>query len=261
MVATTEEWYKTPDDAVVDPAGTGLISATTPAASTTVTPPATAGNVVAPTSAGTVSAPVSTTPTAGTGTVTANQTVAGQIDQIIAADSPLMQRAATRADQQMNKRGLMNSSMAVGAGQAAVMDAALPIAQADAQTYAASQTQQNLFKHQTALADLDNSMKAALTNADAQTKAYLVGLDGQIKTTLANIDADYKTLIQASASAGQIYNQTLSEVSKILNNSDMDAATKTNNVSALFGKMETALNFVSSINGVDVTDLLTFTPG
>lgn len=203
---------------------------------------------------------------------TTDMTVAGQVKNIIADNSPLMQQAETKAKQEMAPRGLMNSSLAIGAGQQAVLNAALPIAQQDAQTFTTAarentsakntfQTQENTFKQQNNLANLDNQMKAALTNADSQTKAYLVELDGQIKTQLANIDADYKTLIQTSASAGQIYNQTIGEVSKILNNADMDAATKQNNVNGLLGNMERALNFVGSINGVDVTDLLTFDAG
>jgi hypothetical protein len=70
--------------------------------------------------------------------VDANQTVAGQLDGILAANNPLMQRAQTRANQDMAARGLLNSSMAVGAGQAALYDAALPIAQADAGTFGAA---------------------------------------------------------------------------------------------------------------------------
>lgn len=70
--------------------------------------------------------------------VEGNQTVAGQVNGIIAGESPLMQRAVTRANQDSNARGLQNSSMAVTAGQAALYDAALPIAQQDAQTYASA---------------------------------------------------------------------------------------------------------------------------
>jgi hypothetical protein len=63
------------------------------------------------------------------------ETVAGQVDSILAKDSPLMQRARTIASQQMNQRGLVNSSMAQGAGVAAMIDRATPIAQQDAQTF------------------------------------------------------------------------------------------------------------------------------
>jgi len=62
-------------------------------------------------------------------------TVQGQMTNLMQNDNPLMQRAQTRASQAANKRGLLNSSMGVQAGQEAALSAALPIAQADAQAY------------------------------------------------------------------------------------------------------------------------------
>lgn len=62
-------------------------------------------------------------------------TVQGQVDSILAKDSPLMQRARTLATQQMAQRGLVNSSMAAGAGTAAMIDRATPIAAQDANTF------------------------------------------------------------------------------------------------------------------------------
>lgn len=63
------------------------------------------------------------------------ETVQGQMNSILSQDSPLMQRARTMAAQQMAQRGLVNSSMAVGAAQSAMIDKAMPIAQQDASTY------------------------------------------------------------------------------------------------------------------------------
>ena len=63
------------------------------------------------------------------------ETVKSQLASILAQDSPLMQRARTIATQNMNQRGLVNSSMAQGAGVAAMIDRATPIAQQDAETY------------------------------------------------------------------------------------------------------------------------------
>lgn len=63
------------------------------------------------------------------------ETASGQVDSILAKDSPLMQRARTIATQGMAQRGLVNSSMAQGAGTAAMIDRATPIAQQDAATY------------------------------------------------------------------------------------------------------------------------------
>ncbi len=63
-------------------------------------------------------------------------TVAGQLDAIIAENSPLMQRARSYADVESQGKGLLSTSMAQRAGQSALYDAALPIAQQDASTYA-----------------------------------------------------------------------------------------------------------------------------
>ena len=61
-----------------------------------------------------------------------NQTVQSQVRDIINDNSPLMEQAETRALQKANARGLINSSIAVGAGQSALYDAAMPIATQDA---------------------------------------------------------------------------------------------------------------------------------
>lgn len=68
--------------------------------------------------------------------IDADQTVAGQLSKILANDSPLMQQARARALQQMNGRGLTNSSMAQSAADSAMYDQAMQIAQQDANTYA-----------------------------------------------------------------------------------------------------------------------------
>lgn len=90
--------------------------------------------------------------------------VEGRIGGIISKNSPLMQIAATRAAQGANARGLRNSSMAVQAGQQAVMESALPIASTDAQLY-----------QQRDLANLGYANDAAKTNAGMRMN---VGLEG-----------------------------------------------------------------------------------
>jgi hypothetical protein len=62
-------------------------------------------------------------------------TVVGRVDSILAKDGPLMERARSIAREQANSRGLINSSMAIEAGQAAVMDRAMPMAAQDAGAY------------------------------------------------------------------------------------------------------------------------------
>ena len=65
-----------------------------------------------------------------------SQTAAGQLDEILASDSPLMKRAANQGSQVANSRGLLNSSMAAGASQGAMIDRAAPIASQDSSQFA-----------------------------------------------------------------------------------------------------------------------------
>ena len=72
-------------------------------------------------------------PTGSSYGMTQDQTVEGRLGGILGQESPLMQRAATSGMQFANQRGLLNSSMAAGAAQGAMIDRAMPIAQQDAQ--------------------------------------------------------------------------------------------------------------------------------
>lgn len=67
-----------------------------------------------------------------------NQTVAGQLETILASDSPLMQQARTRAMQAAAREGRLNTSMAGTGGEAALIDAAMDIARPDADRYGAA---------------------------------------------------------------------------------------------------------------------------
>ena len=65
----------------------------------------------------------------------AKGTVAGQLKGLMDQENPLMTKARTNTAQAFNARGLINSSMAVGAGEEAAINTALPIASADAGIY------------------------------------------------------------------------------------------------------------------------------
>jgi hypothetical protein len=65
--------------------------------------------------------------------------VANQLNALLAQDSPYLQSARTRALQYAGGRGLLNSSIAAGAGETAAIDSALPIASQDASSFLTSQ--------------------------------------------------------------------------------------------------------------------------
>lgn len=69
-----------------------------------------------------------------------NDSVAKRVVDLTGSDSPLMQAAKTEGLKIANSRGLLNSSLAAGATQRAMLDAALPIASQDAsQAYGKNQ--------------------------------------------------------------------------------------------------------------------------
>lgn len=63
---------------------------------------------------------------------TSGETTRGQMESLLDSDSVYLQRARARAAEQSAARGLQNSSIGAGAGEAAAIDAALPIASQDA---------------------------------------------------------------------------------------------------------------------------------
>jgi hypothetical protein len=64
--------------------------------------------------------------------VAGGRTVQGQLNSILSSGSPLMRQAKARAAMESAGRGLNNSSIAVEAGEQAMISSALPIAQQDA---------------------------------------------------------------------------------------------------------------------------------
>lgn len=67
-----------------------------------------------------------------------NHLASSQLEQILSKDSPLMNLARTQGTQQANSRGLLNSSMAAGHAQNAMIQNASPLAQHNAQVYASA---------------------------------------------------------------------------------------------------------------------------
>lgn len=92
--------------------------------------------------------------------------VAGRVNSLTSSGSPILEAARTRAAQEANSRGLRNSTMALQAGEQAVIETATPIATADAQMY---QTQQ--------LKNQDTLNQTNQFNSNIRTNIGLAGAD------------------------------------------------------------------------------------
>lgn len=68
--------------------------------------------------------------------VNENELVSGQLQGLLQSNSPYLDLARAQGTQQAASRGLLNSSMAAGSAENAAIQAALPIAQGNAQEYA-----------------------------------------------------------------------------------------------------------------------------
>jgi hypothetical protein len=105
-----------------------------------------------------------------TWTPSSQSTVAGQLTGLLDPNSPLIQQARAAAMDQANARGLQNSSMAATAGDAAAYNVALPIAQADASTYAKAGQYNADEANQFKLADLQAAEQQYGTDVAARTE-------------------------------------------------------------------------------------------
>lgn len=74
------------------------------------------------------------------------RSVTGQLNGLLKSNNPYMKRARTAGKEFANNRGLLNSSIAAGAVEGAAIDAAVPIATAEADIQ--DRTYQSLLKHE-----------------------------------------------------------------------------------------------------------------
>lgn len=188
-----------------------------------------------------------------------NQTVSGQLSRILAQDSPLLQQARARAAAEMNSKGLLNTSIAIGAGEAAAIGQALPVAQQDARTYEAANTNTVNARNAAAAFRAGAENTAALRSAELGTNINLANaeaaniamretaqqanqilntrlttanqmaiaqLDANTRTAIANIDNRYRQLLQASSGAQSMVNQAIQNIASIAMNNTMSRQAK-----------------------------------
>lgn len=230
-----------------------------------VTPPVTAVPGTVANTDGTTF-PAVTPPTAQAATYTAgqrtvdagNETVAGQMQGLIQENAPLMQMARTSANQQMNSRGLLNSSMAVTASDQAAYQAALPIAQADASVYDTNAKQNLAYQNEALKTNTTGINDMSGRNLSANIEAMKTNMDAATKTQLATIEADYKTTMQNSATASEMYKQTVKNISDIQANKDMSLTAKQAAVDNQYYLLKQGFEIAGAIGNMNLGSLLDF---
>lgn len=206
---------------------------------------------------------------AQTRAIDSNELATNQLSNIMGKDSPLLQRAQSKALDVANGRGLLNSSMAAGAATAAVLDAATPLAQSNATAQQNVNSQNLSNQQQTATFNAGQQQNATQFNATQQNNASIVNasetnkvlsqmMDQQNKLQLADIEANYKTLMQSQASASTLYQQSVKNISEILMNPDLTADAKTAAVKNQNQLLSSGMKIIGAMGGLDLDKLLVF---
>ena len=143
------------------------------------------------------------------GTVAADATVRGQLEKIntdietslsTGSALPAYLRGVAKATQTaMSQRGLSSSSMMAEALADGLLTAAIPIAQADAETY-----KQMIFQN------LSNRQQAAITNANSYFQMDMQNLSNRQQASLQNLNLRQTFLLsdQAASNAAAQFNAT-----------------------------------------------------
>jgi hypothetical protein len=127
--------------------------------------------------------------------ITPEATVQGQLEQILRAGSPLQTLAESRADEEAQRRGLLASSMAVGAGQKALYDTALEVARPDAGTHAKAGLTEQAQTYGLDTTQFEGDIAGALKTLDAQLQFTDTAQKGQIQKEL-QFDAAMQDLVK-----------------------------------------------------------------
>lgn len=217
--------------------------------------------------------------------VNSQQTVEGRMRGILEdPNSPLMQQAKTRAAQEANGRGLLNTTMAMTAGEDAMIRAALPIAQQDASTYAnsaqtnagasnnskafgasASNASSNLNAQLGTQSNLTNSgetNKAYASTANAAnaaeqlkiqtaTQYYIKQLDVQTQKEMQAVTEQNKNLIQTNGTAAEL-NKSFAANMLQIQNSTMTAEAKKTAINTQIWALNNGLKTIGSIIGFNL---------
>ena len=148
-----------------------------------------------------------------------NEGVASRVAAITSGNSDLMKAARTQGLQQAQRRGLGNSSMAVGAAELSALNAATPIASQEAQQI-------------------------------AQKNQAQMGIDADWQKTQAAIASDQQKAILGSVT--DLTANRFNAISNTLNNDKIPAATRAAVQSSIDGQYNQALDYLQNIYGVSL---------
>lgn len=162
-------------------------------------------------------------------------TVAGQLSTLLAAESPYIEQARRRGEEQAARRGMLTTSISAGAAEREAIAAALPIAQQDAETYArvlgrqqeqefAAGQSQLAREHEQTIQERNLESKEAMQTQAEQWQAGQAELNRTFQAAQAGLDRDQQIKLQGMQGDLQKDMQELiGEQERILQDARIDA--------------------------------------
>ena len=137
-----------------------------------------------------------------TRTVGDQELVQNQLQGLLASDSPYMQQARLAGERAAASRGALSSSIFAGASQSAAIQAALPIAAADAQTYSRVASENAAAINANTMAKMQSLTQMAATSISAEANLEVANLKVRADQEARNFMAMHDQ-IMASMRHGQ----------------------------------------------------------
>lgn len=200
-----------------------------------------------------------------------DETVEGRVLGMLSQGNPLLEKAASMSLQRANARGLLNSSMANDAALSAMMQNAIPIAQADAGNLLQMRLQNAGFANQAAQFDADSINQMMKLGYTAQADLMKTALGGNIElqrlVAAGQIDAanqvvklqsdmamkemelQYADKTRASQSAAATLSTLQQGITQILGTTALTAEAKAAAINQLVSHARGSLAVYSSLSG------------
>ena len=156
--------------------------------------------------------------TAGTRTVDPNELSATQLSNMLSGGSPLMQRARAVGTAAANRRGLVNSSMAAGSAQNAMIESAQPFALSDAEAYRSAGDQTFTAGEQGKQFNAGNAMDLNRLNVAGQLDMDKLDKEYQLRNEQLGIQNDMATQQAGVEQANVLQRQYASQANALMDN-------------------------------------------
>jgi hypothetical protein len=167
--------------------------------------------------------------------------VQNRVKKIASQDSLLNQMAQTEAAKMMNRRGMLNSSMFVGAAQDAVLRQAVPIA--------SQESNQAFQSHES---ELDRISREGMQEKDIAFRTGEGALDRALQEKLASWNLKSSDRNAAAQFITNMETMYQSSYQSIMNNPNLDAAQRTAQLNAAKQMRDRQLSFVEQMYNIDL---------